>query len=346
MSHRSENRKGVKISIIIPVYNVAPYIGDCLRSVMRQTYAGSMECLLVDDCSEDDSMAIAEGMIEGYDGTIQFRILHHERNRGLSVARNTGTMQATGDFLYYLDSDDDISNDCIERLLEKMMEDPHTEMVQGNTQILQYLNHADRLIKSLRINNTTNNDEARKCFYKYNQMRVAVWNKLIKRDFILKNKLLCPEGLIHEDYIWSFNLLKYINKVSFIPAITYHYRVRPDSIVTGSDSKTHCHSYGFIFRYILDNLTPGHEEEEFSYYARMLGRVLVRFGYETPELKDVVLSYREHSKKYAGWLLRMRLAGCLVLCKSRYGRIVYRIINKLMHPTQIPQAVQSLLLKH
>ena len=63
MSHCSENRKGVKVSIIIPVYNVAPYIGDCLRSVMRQTYAGCMECLLVDDCGEDDSMAIAEGMI-------------------------------------------------------------------------------------------------------------------------------------------------------------------------------------------------------------------------------------------------------------------------------------------
>ena len=62
--------KALKVSIIIPVYNVAPYIGDCLQSVMRQTYAGSMECLLVDDCGEDDSMAIVERMIAEYNANL------------------------------------------------------------------------------------------------------------------------------------------------------------------------------------------------------------------------------------------------------------------------------------
>ena len=67
----------MKLSIIIPVYQVAPYIEDCLRSVMRQTYQGAMECLIVDDCGTDDSIAIAERVIASYDGPIVFQILHH-----------------------------------------------------------------------------------------------------------------------------------------------------------------------------------------------------------------------------------------------------------------------------
>ena len=90
----------MRLSIIIPVYNVEPYIEDCLRSVMRQTYQGAMECLIVDDCGTDDSMAIAERTIATYEGPIVFQVLHHERNRGLSAARNTGTLAAKGDYLY------------------------------------------------------------------------------------------------------------------------------------------------------------------------------------------------------------------------------------------------------
>ena len=121
-------KEELKVSIIIPVYNVEQYIGNCLRSVMRQTYKGPMECLIIDDCGTDDSIAIAEGVIREYNdnanvnlnanldlevnatldfiggGGIRFEILHHERNRGLSAARNTGTEAATGDYILYIDS--------------------------------------------------------------------------------------------------------------------------------------------------------------------------------------------------------------------------------------------------
>ena len=109
------------VSIVVPVYNVAPYIESCLKSVMGQTYAGDMECLLVDDCGSDDSMAIAERMIGAYTGPIRFQILHHEHNRGLSAARNTGTDAATGDYVLYLDSDDELTQDCIERLMRLIL---------------------------------------------------------------------------------------------------------------------------------------------------------------------------------------------------------------------------------
>lgn len=105
----------MNVSIIIPIYNVASYIEECLRSVMLQTYQGKMERLMVDDCGTDDSIAIAEKMIANYSGPIKFQIMHHEYNRGLSAARNIGTLQATGGYLYYLDSDDEITIDCIKK---------------------------------------------------------------------------------------------------------------------------------------------------------------------------------------------------------------------------------------
>ncbi len=71
------------VSIIVPVYNVAPYVEDSIRSVMRQTYDGKMECIVVDDCGTDDSMSIEEKVIEDYNGPITFKILRHTHNRGL-----------------------------------------------------------------------------------------------------------------------------------------------------------------------------------------------------------------------------------------------------------------------
>ena len=83
---------------------------------MRQSYT-DIECVLVDDASVDDSMVKCQKLIDEYDGPIQFRLLHHEKNRGLSAARNTGTKAATGEYVFYLDSDDEITSDCIEKMM-------------------------------------------------------------------------------------------------------------------------------------------------------------------------------------------------------------------------------------
>ena len=89
------------ISIIVPVYNVEPYVEECIHSVMRQTYTGPMECIVVDDCGTDNSMAVVEGLIANYKGPISFKVLHHKHNRGLSAARNTGMDAATGDYYFF-----------------------------------------------------------------------------------------------------------------------------------------------------------------------------------------------------------------------------------------------------
>ncbi len=96
----------MKISIIVPVYNVERYIEECLKSVMEQNFGGALECIVVDDCGSDSSMAVVERLTGAYTGPIEFRIISHDRNRGLSAARNSGIRAASGDYVSFLDSDD------------------------------------------------------------------------------------------------------------------------------------------------------------------------------------------------------------------------------------------------
>ena len=93
----------MKISIIIPIYNVAPYVERCLYSALNQSYE-DIELVLVDDCGTDNSMNIVSEVVEKYVGNKKILLFKHEHNLGLSAARNTGIKNATGDYLLFLDS--------------------------------------------------------------------------------------------------------------------------------------------------------------------------------------------------------------------------------------------------
>lgn len=221
-----------KISIIVPVYNVEPYIAECIQSVMQQTYQGPMECILVDDCCKDNSMEVAIRLIAEYKGPIEFVILHHEKNRGVSAARNTGTDIVKGDCVYYLDSDDAISSNCIELLVDVVMKHPKVEVVQGAVESINYRKYND-----LRLYDTPRYIESNE-WVRYHSFRageelpICAWNKLIKRSFLVENSLAFKEGINNEDELWSFGLYKRVKYWAVIGDKTYlHYR-RQNSIMT------------------------------------------------------------------------------------------------------------------
>lgn len=325
-----ENDSGetMNVTIIIPVYNVAPYIEDCLRSVMRQTYTGCIECLIVDDCGTDDSISIAERMIAEYKGPIRFQILHHEQNRGLSAARNTGTLQATGDYLYYLDSDDVITEDCIETLMRIVTEHPDVEMVQGNA----YRHYPQRepivLVKRIAVPFADTNEEVRRCYYQLGQFYVNVWNKLLRRDFVLKNHILCKESLLFEDNLWIFFLVRYLSKAAFVPDITYHQKKRPNSITTSTDKRSEGLYYSIIYREILEHLTPRHELQEHAYYANRVGIDYIKYAHDVSKFEDVFRMYR-NSKRYGSRTLRIRLGFYHLLGKFKYGWAIFTFMRRV-----------------
>ena len=192
----------LKISIIIPVYKVEDYIAECLYSVINQSYKEEFECIIVDDYTPDDSMKIVHQVLSYYCGNIQFKIVHHQENKGLSAARNTGVRESTGDYLYFLDSDDLLPEQTIESLLNTC-QDELPDVVMGDFELIGESDNVPRL--NTQISNYNNQVDIFNAFISRHLYEMA-WNKLVRKDFFLRHELWFREGILHEDSLWSFYL--------------------------------------------------------------------------------------------------------------------------------------------
>lgn len=238
----------MKISIIVPVYNVEQYIKECFDSISAQTYKGEIECIFVDDCGQDDSVAVLEKLIADYHGAIKFCIVHHEHNKGLSGARNTGICHAKGDYLYFIDSDDSITPDCIEKLVDLAEKYPQVDIVQGSTKSkLKWLQLANKHFPEY----SDNFKWIRKTMLLRFSIPMTAWNKLVRKDMVVKNGLYFEEGLIHEDEVWNFMLAKYVHSIAFCCDITYIYRENPDGIM----GQTKEYNYDPVLNIMVDRVS-------------------------------------------------------------------------------------------
>lgn len=313
------------ISIIIPIYNVSSYIERCLQSVMRQTY-GEIECLIVDDASPDDSVEKCERLIEAYKGPARFSILHHEHNRGLSAARNTGTDAATGDYVFYLDSDDALTDDCIETLVVPVLRDASIEMVVGNYERLP-----DGYPLPATMMSRTDLPEAEFCgreavrsyFFERKGFYVTAWNKLIKRQFLQEHQLRFMEGVLYEDNPWTHLVMKYLIHLYIVPTVTYlHYR-RPGSITTGTSKEESGYYHGIVYEEIASQFTAGEEGREARFFLNKLCSCLIH-GPSTPALDHAVTMFQEALAKGNCWKERLLLGCTSFLAKKPWGRALFK----------------------
>ena len=258
----------MNVSIIIPVYNVEQYIEECLQSVIDQTHKG-LDVILIDDCGGDNSITIAKSHIEKNGFTevensdiytssetpITITILHHTQNRGLSASRNTGIDAATGEYLFFLDSDDTIIPSCIEDLVGQTTLHPGVEMVQG----VMYSNdeHLDDYAH-VPINNyhVPEYSEGKTCRYLMQSGHLCsmVSNRLIKTGLIRDNQLYFKEGLIHEDDLWTFTAGKHIKSIAVLNKETYFYRHNKKSIMQHLNVEKSYNSVCFIADKMIDQL--------------------------------------------------------------------------------------------
>lgn len=289
----------MKVSIIIPVYNVSAYIERCVSSVIGQDYKGNIECLIVDDCSSDDSMDKCTKLLENYTGPITFRVLKHEKNRGLSGARNTGTVNSTGAYLFYLDGDDAMTSNCISTLISAAEEHPNAEMVQGSTRCVpdKKYYHKETICS---VKYVSDNKWVRYQFYS-GTFPVNAWNKLLRRDFVLDNQLFFREGIIHEDELWMFYVAKKLRSVSFVSQETYTHYVNADSIMTSGDTKRSCDSWVQILLSILSDFD---EPYYWLQVKRYFYRLLNVYSQSPSECEETMELYRQLFKeKNEGFIL-------------------------------------------
>ena len=266
----------MKVSVIIPVYNVSAYIERCLLSVLNQTWQ-DLEIIVVDDCTPDDSMEIVRKIAMSHPKGSVIRCVLHEINKGQSAARNTAIKIATGDFLYFLDSDDYLPLHSIESLMQYAIEGIY-DFVLGNYEIVgdyETILYTKMLTSSLYADNIIK-------AYAYDILPRTVWNMVVKRSFILSEELFFEEGIIHEDDLWTFFLVSKAKSAFILNKTTYYYYTHSNS-TTGNPSlrnlECRIRIIGLMYEYILkhsDTLQKNKyvyvtfEEAKAKYFDRIL----------------------------------------------------------------------------
>lgn len=231
--------KELLVSVIIPVYNVASYIGNCIDSVCNQTFKG-FEVVLVDDGSMDESISIAESILKK--NMMNYRIVRQE-NKGLAAARNAGIRQAVGVFVVCVDSDDVICKDFIKTVVG--VNDPilalNFKRVKKESLFDEPLVHYE--------NEVISRDEILLGFLK-REYQIVCPAMFIRRDFLIKNGFWYDESVrFSEDQLYIWNVLFTAESVVYNRTALYNYYIRSNSIMTSSSSDNILTGYSAIKRF-------------------------------------------------------------------------------------------------
>ena len=201
------------VSIIVPIYNAEKYLDSCIQSVLRQTYT-NWELILIDDGSTDKSGRIAEEY-----GFADERItVFHQKNLGVSLARNQGIDEATGNYVVFLDADDELIEDCLAKTVN-IAEETNADVVAGRSCENQEL-FQDRIIWT--------GAEALENSLKDHLFTYSACAKLIRREFIGKTRFT-PDIRINEDSYFVFQLLCKQNVFVLTNDVIYFYRANSES---------------------------------------------------------------------------------------------------------------------
>lgn len=220
------------VSIIIPVYNVQAYLGDCLDSVLNQTER-RIEIICVDDGSTDRSPAILEQYARR-DSRIR---VHRQANQGLSASRNAGFALARAPFILFVDSDDLLVPHAVEHCLAAALADSRTDVVLFDFQHTDEQGRAGAVFRSnvsaVRPGTAFTAVECPDVFFFYN----SACSKFYRRAFLKEHRLAFQPGIWFEDLLFYLQLLLCHPVFYYLPELLYQYRQRGDSITKsfGSD---------------------------------------------------------------------------------------------------------------
>lgn len=238
----------MKISVIVPIYNVEEYLEECLDSVIAQTFS-DWEMILVDDGSTDSSGEIAEKYAQQYDNVFVI----HQVNGGLSAARNTGLDIAKGEYIYFLDSDDYILDNTLQIAYETA-EKNSAELVIFNG-IDFYKDKED--ICEVHFTNFNSYDIRISGRDVFNEtvannggLLFCAWSQFVKRSLLEKINLRFKAGMLHEDDLYSFYLLMNVESVVVIKDILHMRRVHDGSITNTRVSIRNLEGYYIIYTQI------------------------------------------------------------------------------------------------
>lgn len=224
-----------KVSVIVPVFNVEKHIEKCARSLFEQTLK-DIEYIFVDDCSPDGSIAVLRRIIEDYpERKPCVRIVSHEQNKGLAIARRTGLNTACGEYIAFCDSDDWVDSYMYEKLVTK------AETDNADIVFSDYWNvwpSSNEYITVIRTSNPILGEVIAK------NIPVSLWCRIFKKT-LFQNEITYPKCNMGEDFALFVQLVFYARKISYVQEGLYYYYQNPSSI-------THVRSEASVIRMFND----------------------------------------------------------------------------------------------
>lgn len=217
-----------KITIGFPVYNVEKYVYKSLKSILDQEF-DSFEVIVVDDCSNDQSMDIIRELTNEHPRGNIVHIVKHKKNAGLAEARNTAINNASGKYIYFVDSDDYLAPNAL-TVLYMTAEKYQAEVVIGSN----YQQYDDKLLTKILPDKIFLDENEFKNYYYYNLKDIlysTAWNILFKIDFLNKYNLRFPNIRFQEDIAFDELYRPFIQRIVLISKTTYYYLIRKNSLM-------------------------------------------------------------------------------------------------------------------
>ena len=286
----------MKVSVIVPVYNVEPYLDKCLNTLVNQTLK-KIEIIIVNDGSKDNSEKIIEKYLKKYPEKIKYI---KKANGGLSSARNEGLKYASGEYIGFVDSDDYVSLNTF-NLMYKKAKEKNFDLVVCN---LNYVYETKTKMVSAGLDkDLENEDEVKKNIV---FLYLVVWNKLYKKEIL--DSLKFKEGIWYEDVEFNFRVYPRVKSIGYVDKPLIQYVQRESSISKTIDKRlfNYIDNFNGLIRYYQDNnlYNKYYFELEYSYVRYLYATFIKQLSYTNDKelfkegVKEAIKNVQEHFPNY------------------------------------------------
>lgn len=307
----------MKASVIIPVYNASSFIRDCLDSVDRQTMKENVECILIEDCGQDNSIELIEKHILQYQGEVSFRLIKQKENQGPSAARNRGIREATGDYIFFLDADDTIPPRCIETL--------YTHAISNNLDYVQgcYQGEKSKALKPLIFDKK----EIKRTLLNYNLVPFTPHNRLVRRKMLLENNLFFNEEIrVREDFLWMTFVAKYVERFGYCPEVTYIRGYNEESLTHKVNIEREIIGYRVLIETMCVNIDPfliGSQKE--LILSTLIMCLNARYYHNVDEKKHLIEVVKKQNNFFQNILLSLLLNMKVGVIRTKLLHLLIRL---------------------